>query len=193
MLTMFGAGDQHMIAVETCKRLGLGTNIMEGSELMTMEKHGNTEGLQNQVSHLDHHVLPCLKLPWRCWARHLPACLPDGQQILSKVVLADYVECQKHACQCERPGADVAGGEAAGVQVNEVDGFAGVYPEHKHAIVKALQGKGRLVGMTGDGVNDAPALKAANVGIAVAGATAAAKGAADIILTQVSFEGLPRL
>ena len=66
-----------------------------------------------------------------------------------------------------------------------MDGFAGVFPEHKHAIVEALQGKGRLVGMTGDGVNDAPALKQANVGIAVAGATAAAKGAADIILTQV--------
>ena len=46
------AGDQHMIAVETCKRLGLGTNIMEGSELMTMEKHGNLKGLQNQVSRL---------------------------------------------------------------------------------------------------------------------------------------------
>ena len=74
------------------------------------------------------------------------------------------------------------------MQVNCVDGFAGVYPEHKHAIVKALQAKGRLVGMTGDGVNDAPALKAANVGIAVAGATAAAKGAADIILTQVSAQ-----
>ena len=86
---------------------------------------------------------------------------------------------------CGTKAADDAAAEVASAQVNEVDGFAGVYPEHKHAIVKALQGKGRLVGMTGDGVNDAPALKAANVGIAVAGATAAAKGAADIILTQV--------
>lgn len=75
-------------------------------------------------------------------------------------------------------------------QVDDVDGFAGVYPEHKHRIVEALQRKGRLVGMTGDGVNDAPALKKANVGIAVAGATAAAKGAADIILTEVGSSNL---
>lgn len=59
-----------------------------------------------------------------------------------------------------------------------------MYPEHKHAIVDALQRRGLLIGMTGDGLNDTPALKKANVGIAVAGATAAAKGAADIILTQ---------
>jgi H+-transporting ATPase len=107
-------GDQLAIAVETSKRLGLGTNIMEGKALMA----GAT--LNDELA----------------------------------------------------------------TQVNQVDGFAGVYPEHKHRIVDALQGKGRLVGMTGDGVNDAPALKKANVGIAVAGATAAAKGAADIILTE---------
>ena len=70
------------------------------------------------------------------------------------------------------------------LQVRDVDGFAGVYPEHKFRIVEALQARGLLVGMTGDGVNDAPALKRANVGIAVAGATPAAKGAADIILTE---------
>eukprot|EP00920_Eleutheroschizon_duboscqi_P025252 GHVT01062304.1.p1 GENE.GHVT01062304.1~~GHVT01062304.1.p1 ORF type:complete len:927 (+),score=112.78 GHVT01062304.1:1131-3911(+) len=68
--------------------------------------------------------------------------------------------------------------------VLSVNGFAGVYPEHKFKIVEALQKQGTLVGMTGDGVNDAPALKKANVGIAVAGATEAAKGAADIILLK---------
>jgi len=70
-----------------------------------------------------------------------------------------------------------------GQLVEEVNGFASVYPEHKFQIVQALQDRGHLIGMTGDGVNDAPALKKANVGIAVAGATDAAKGAADIVLT----------
>ncbi|KAK9819692.1 hypothetical protein WJX72_001191 [[Myrmecia] bisecta] len=106
-------GDQKAIAIETCRRLGMGVDIMEGKALMEAEVDFN---LAQMVDH--------------------------------------------------------------------VDGFAGVFPEHKHRIVEALQAKGRLVGMTGDGVNDAPALKKANIGIAVAGATAAAKGAADIILTQ---------
>ncbi|KAF9946178.1 hypothetical protein BGZ65_009999 [Modicella reniformis] len=62
------------------------------------------------------------------------------------------------------------------------DGFAQVIPEHKHKVVELLQKRGILVGMTGDGVNDAPALKKANVGIAVHGCTDAARSAADIVL-----------
>ena len=72
-------GDQRLIAIETCRRLGMGTNIMEGSELV----------------------------------------------------------------------AGKAGALDLATKVTEVDGFAGVYPEHKHRIVSALQSKGRLVGMTG--------------------------------------------
>ena len=63
------------------------------------------------------------------------------------------------------------------------DGFARVFPQHKYGIVKAFQQIGKIVAMTGDGVNDAPALKQANVGIAVSGATDAARAAADLILT----------
>ncbi|KAJ3258619.1 hypothetical protein HK103_003407, partial [Boothiomyces macroporosus] len=62
------------------------------------------------------------------------------------------------------------------------DGFAHVIPEHKYRVVELLQQRGHLVGMTGDGVNDAPALKKANVGIAVEGCTEAARSAADIVL-----------
>ncbi|CEP02089.1 unnamed protein product (mitochondrion) [Plasmodiophora brassicae] len=64
------------------------------------------------------------------------------------------------------------------------DGFSQALPEHKYVIVEALKQSGAIVGMTGDGVNDAPALKVASVGIAVHGATDAARAAADIILTE---------
>lgn len=64
------------------------------------------------------------------------------------------------------------------------DGFAEVYPEHKFGIVKKFQEHKHTVGMTGDGVNDAPALKQADIGIAVSGATDAARASADLILTE---------
>jgi H+-transporting ATPase len=73
------------------------------------------------------------------------------------------------------------------IPVHEVDGFAEIYPEDKHAIVKLLQKQGYIVGMTGDGVNDAPALSQAEVGIAVSNAADVAKGSASAVLTK---EGL---
>ncbi len=80
---------------------------------------------------------------------------------------------------------DVKKQEATAVaeSIEQADGFAQVFPEHKFHIVDVLQRQGHIVGMTGDGVNDAPALKKADCGIAVSGATDAARAAAAIVLT----------
>ena len=72
------------------------------------------------------------------------------------------------------------------------DVFADVYPEDKFHIVQALQRAGTVTGMTGDSVNDAPALKQAKVGIAVANATDVAKAAASLVLNQSRPDGHPR-
>ncbi|XP_010539792.1 PREDICTED: ATPase 3, plasma membrane-type-like [Tarenaya hassleriana] len=86
------------------------------------------------------------------------------------------------------PSASLLGQDGASIPVDELiekaDGFAGVFPEHKYEIVKKLQERKHICGMTGDGVNDAPALKRADIGIAVADATDAARSASDIVLTE---------
>jgi len=107
-------GDQTAIAKETCRELGMGTNIL------------NTDVLTNTSS-----------------------------------LAADVDE----------------------IILNS-NGFAEVFPEHKFAIVDSIRQQGYVTGMTGDGVNDAPALKRADIGIAVEGATDAAKAAADIVLIE---------
>ena len=116
-------GDHHVIAVETARVLGMGTNIQGSTGLPVLGEGGK---------------------------------VPDNLQ--------QYDE-----------------------QIIPADGFAGVFPEHKYLIVENLRQAGFRCGMTGDGVNDAPALKRADVGIAVQGATDAACAAADIVLTN---EGL---
>jgi H+-transporting ATPase len=79
---------------------------------------------------------------------------------------------------------DAKKNESAAVaeSIETADGFAQAFPEHKYHIIDVLQQHGHIVGMTGDGVNDAPALKKADCGIAVSGATDAARAAADLVL-----------
>jgi len=81
-------------------------------------------------------------------------------------------------------GADIAGlsHDALAVQVRSVDAYGRLAPDQKFRIVKALQARGSVVGYLGDGINDAPALKAADIGLSVQGATGVAQAAADMIL-----------
>lgn len=77
--------------------------------------------------------------------------------------------------------------------LKDVDGFAEVYPEDKYIVVQHLQAAGHVTGMTGDGVNDAPALRQAEVGIAVSSATDVAKGAASVVLTDPGLTNIVAL
>ena len=85
-----------------------------------------------------------------------------------------------------------AGNESADL-LTGVDGFAEVYPEDKYIVVQHLQAAGHVTGMTGDGVNDAPALRQAEVGIAVSTATDVAKGAASVVLTEPGLTNIVAL
>jgi P-type Mg2+ transporter len=87
-------------------------------------------------------------------------------------------------------GSDLAelSDEALAVQVQSADGFGRLAPDQKSRIVKALQANGEVVGFLGDGINDAPALKAADIGLSVDGATGVAQSAADMILLASDLE-----
>ena len=109
-----------------------------------------------------------------------------------KMVTGDHIAIAKQIAQEVNLGTNIIpassfidkpDSEAEGI-IEKADGFAQVFPEHKYRIVELLQEKGHIVGMTGDGVNDAPALKKADAGVAVDGATDAAKSAADVVLTK---------
>jgi H+-transporting ATPase len=107
--------------------------------------------------------------------------LPVAREIAKLVGLGSIVSASR-----VRAGEPAVEGSTAKL-IADFDGVAELFPEDKFAIVKNLQAAGHVVGMTGDGVNDAPALRQAEVGIAVSGATDVAKGAASVVLTT---EGL---
>jgi plasma-membrane proton-efflux P-type ATPase len=88
---------------------------------------------------------------------------------------------------------DASAGNAAIDVLAGADGFAEVFPEDKYLVVQRLQAAGHVTGMTGDGVNDAPALRQAEVGIAVSSATDVAKGAASVVLTEPGLTNIVAL
>ena len=110
--------------------------------------------------------------------------LPIARNIAQQIGLGDRITRMSkiEEVQCQRETLDSL--------VDDSDGIAEIYPEEKFTIVKALQDRGHVVGMTGDGVNDAPALGQAEVGIAVKTATDIAKDSASAVLTVEGLEGI---
>jgi H+-transporting ATPase len=117
----------------------------------------------------------------------------EAMGVKVKMVTGDAIAIAQETARTLGMGTDIL--DAAGLgdvkkeatnaqaqSIEDADGFAQVFPEHKYHIVDVLQKRGHIVGMTGDGVNDAPALKHADCGIAVSGATDAANAAASIVL-----------
>ncbi|MGE5158896.1 MAG: plasma-membrane proton-efflux P-type ATPase [Gemmatimonas sp.] len=144
-------------------------------------------------------VLPLSDPPREDSAETIAATRAMGVDI--KMVTGDHEAIAKEIARELKLGQNIIaaekafGSDGAGIDASRIaaaDGFARVFPEHKFKIVKALQGAGHIVGMTGDGVNDAPALKQADVGIAVSGATDAARAAADLVLTAPGLSVITR-
>jgi H+-transporting ATPase len=116
-----------------------------------------------------------------------------GMGVKIKMVTGDALAIARETAKTLGMGANILDGGTLGdsksdetaamtKSIEDADGFAQVFPEHKFHIVDVLQKHGHIVGMTGDGVNDAPALKKADCGFAVSGATDAARAAASIVL-----------
>lgn len=126
--------------------------------------------------------------PWEDTAATIKAAKDLGARVM--MITGDQLAIAKQTASDVGMGSHILSSEGINNEallrnnVEITDGFAEVFPEHKYAVVEALLNNGHKVGMTGDGVNDAPALKRATVGIAVHDSTEAARAAADIVLTS---------
>jgi H+-transporting ATPase len=140
---------------------------------------------------VDKGVLPLFDPPRDDAKATVAAAAEMGVKI--KMVTGDALAIAREMAKTLGMGANILDGGALGdsktqetpevaASIENADGFAQVFPEHKFHIVDVLQKRGHIVGMTGDGVNDAPALKKADCGFAVSGATDAARAAASIVL-----------
>ncbi|KAJ5561436.1 ATPase P-type K/Mg/Cd/Cu/Zn/Na/Ca/Na/H-transporter [Penicillium sp. DV-2018c] len=146
-------------------------------------------------------IMPCLDPPRHDTAKTIAEAKSLGLAI--KMLTGDAVAIARETARKLGLGTNIynaerlgitGGGSMPGSEINDfveaADGFAEVYPQHKYSVVEILQQRGYLVAMTGDGVNDAASLKKADTGIAVEGASDAARSAADIVFLEPGLSAI---
>ncbi len=201
-LSIMAAKGAPQVIADLCALAGAARQAMEEEVLEQAAKGFRTLAVASQEKGADWRFLGLLSLsdpPREDSAQTIAEARSMGLQF--KMVTGDHEAIAKHIAGDLGLGdrivvADEVFGKDAPPDrlraIESADGFARVFPEHKFEIVKTLQGAGHIVAMTGDGVNDAPALKQADVGIAVSGATDAAQGAADLVLTAPGLSVINR-
>lgn len=174
-------GDDVGIAKETSRQLGLGTRIFKADVLLSGPNEENDKTNNKEMSAYGSKIESPQGTMYAT-SRNLV------RSLASSISFSDESLQISDKATATAPRAAAAASAACMLQmaaftelIEEADGFAEVFPEHKHNVVEILQSKGYLVAMTGDGVNDAPSLKKADTGIAVEGSTNAAQVAADIV------------
>ena len=173
--------------------LALCTTQRKGVEVLAMDEKGRTEAM-NRIHALAQDGFRAIAVASRPWAGQLlDIGLADETELLSgddPIVLKRLAGLVGLKADKILSGNEIAAlsDEALAVQVQSIDAYGRLAPDQKSRIVKALQSKGAIVGFLGDGINDAPGLMAADVGLSVEGATGVAQAAADMILLASDLE-----
>lgn len=180
--------DDSKEAIYEAKRKGIEVKMVTGDNIAVAQFISSVLDIGDEIQNIrtlkgesHHEYIYLSKILTRSFAKVFE---PDLSEERLNTMVQDVVNDVKDQLHnTPPPNGNVKKHESEIIELIEnADGFAEVFPEDKYFIVDELQKAGHIVGMTGDGVNDAPALKKADCGIAVSGATDAARAAADIVL-----------
>ena len=181
-------GDSHAVAVETARVLGMGANFVN-----IHQQQGDVQPSTGPAVPISQTSTP--NTTTTTIGNRTKPYIPESplsSPVTSNPVPAVTVLHSSPAQQSSSAHGATASTDATPFRYDwlAADGFAEVYPSDKHRIVSALQKAGHVVGMTGDGVNDSPSLKQAEVGVAVSNATDVAKSAASVVLLTEGLSGV---
>ncbi len=189
LITLFDPPrEDSKLTIAEVKRQGVETKMITGDNLAVaryiaglLDIGNNIENVRELMGESTEEYVLLARIISRALLKTLKSDVSDEEVAQTVEQIVKHVK--KELLTTELPPGTIRKHESEIIaQIEKANGFAQVYPEDKYFIVDELQKADHIVGMTGDGVNDAPALKKADVGIAVSGATDAARAAADIVL-----------